>query len=66
LPIRITLRLGGKTTPRPAEVLRALTGASDLEPRVVRTGFFARRASGRVGPLDLEALLQKPELEAAE
>ena len=65
LPIRITLRLGGKTTPRPAEVLRALTDVS-VEPRVVRTGFFARRASGRVRPLDLEALRDKPELEAAE
>ncbi len=66
LPIRITLRLDGKTTPRPAEVLRALTGVSELEPRVVRTSFFARRASGRVGPLDLEALRHKSELEAAE
>jgi radical SAM-linked protein len=66
LPIRITLRLDGKTTPRPAEVLRALTGVSDVEPRVVRTGFFARRASGRVGPLDIEALRHKTELEAAE
>ncbi|MDH3485548.1 MAG: TIGR03960 family B12-binding radical SAM protein [Myxococcales bacterium] len=66
LPIRITLRLGGKTTPRPAEVLRALTGVSDVAPRVVRTGFFARRASRRVRPLDLEALRHKPELEAAE
>ncbi len=66
LPIRITLRLDGRTTPRPAEVLRALTGVSDVEPRVVRTGFFARRASGRVGPLDIEALRHKTELEAAE
>jgi radical SAM-linked protein len=66
IPIRITLRLGGKTTPRPAEVLRALTGVSDLQPKVVRNGLFARRASGRARPLDLEALRSKPELEAAE
>ena len=66
LPIRITLRLGGKTTPRPAEVLRALTGVSDLEPRVVRTRFFAHRNSRRVGPLDLKALRHQVELEAAE
>ncbi len=66
LPIRVTLRLGGKTTPRPAEVLRALTGVSDLEPKVVRTGLFARRTSGRAELLDLAAIRPKPELEAAE
>lgn len=66
LPIRITLRLGEKTTPRPSEVLRALTGSPDLEPRVVRTNFFARRPAGRVRPLALEALRDKAIVEAAE
>jgi len=66
LPIAITLRLGGKTTPRPGEVLRALTGIDDLAPRVVRSGFFANRPAGRVAPLQLESLRAKPSLQAAE
>ena len=66
LPITITLRLGGKTTPRPGEVLRALTGIDELTPRVVRSGFFANRPTGRVAPLQLEALRIKPSLQAAE
>ena len=66
LPIGITLRLGGKTTPRPGEVLQALTGIDELAPRVVRTGFYATRSAGRVAPLQLEALRRKPSLQAAE
>ena len=66
LPITITLRLGGKTTPRPGEALEALTGIDALAPRVVRTGFFATRSAGRVAPLQLEALRSKPSLQAAE
>jgi radical SAM-linked protein len=66
LPITITLRLGGKTTPRPGEVLRALTGIDELAPRVVRSGFFANRPTGRVAPLQLELLRAKPSLQAAE
>lgn len=66
LPIGITLRLGGKTTPRPGEVLQALTGIDELAPRVVRTGFYATRSAGRVAPLQLEALRSKPSLQAAE
>ena len=66
LPIRITLRIGGKTTPRPAEALRALSGLDALSPRVVRSGFFARRQAGRVAPLQLELLRAKSSLEAAE
>jgi radical SAM family uncharacterized protein/radical SAM-linked protein len=66
LPVTITLRLGGKTTPRPEEVLRALTGIDELAPRVVRAGFFANRPSGRVTPLQLELLRVKPSLQAAE
>jgi hypothetical protein len=66
LPIAITLRLGGKTTPRPGEALEALTGIDSLAPRVVRAGFFATRSEGRVAPLQLEALRSKPNLQAAE
>jgi radical SAM-linked protein len=66
LPITVTLRLGGKTTPRPGEALQALTGIDELAPRVVRTGFFATRSAGRVSPLQLEALRSKPSLQAAE
>ena len=66
LPVTITLRLGGKTTPRPGEVLRALTGIDELAPRVVRIGFFATRSAGRVAPLQLEALRIKSSLQAAE
>jgi radical SAM family uncharacterized protein/radical SAM-linked protein len=64
--VTITLRLGGKTTPRPGEVLRALTGIDELAPRVVRSGFFANRPAGRVAPLRLEPLRDKPSLQAAE
>jgi radical SAM family uncharacterized protein/radical SAM-linked protein len=66
LPVTITLRLGGKTTPRPGEVLRALTGIDELVPRVVRSGFFANRPAGRVAPLQLELLRDKPSVQAAE
>ena len=66
LPITVTLRIGGKTTPRPGEVLRALTGIDELAPRVVRSGFFANRPGGRVAPLQLELLRAKPSLQAAE
>ena len=66
LPITITLRLGGKTTPRPGEVLRTLTGIDQLFPRVVRSGFFANRPDGRIAPLQLEQLRAKPSLQAAE
>ncbi len=66
LPVTVTLRLGGKTTPRPGEVLRALTGVDALAPRVVRVGFFANRPTGRVAPLQLELLRTKPSLQAAE
>ena len=66
LPITITLRLGGQTTPRPGEAFRALTGIDELAPRVVRSGFFANRPAGRVAPLQLEALRTKPSLQAAE
>ncbi|MFW2390432.1 MAG: TIGR03960 family B12-binding radical SAM protein [Polyangiales bacterium] len=66
LPVTITLRLGGKTTPRPGEALRALTGIDELAPRAVRAGFFANRAGGRIPPLQLDALRRKISLEAAE
>ena len=66
LPITMTLRLDGKTTPRPAEVLRACTGVLDLEPRVVRAAFFADRDGVRVTPLQLELLRTKTPLQAAE
>ena len=66
LPIRLTLRIGGKTTPRPGEALRALTGLDELVPRVVRCGLFANRPTGRVAPLQLELLRVKPTLQAAE
>jgi hypothetical protein len=62
----LTLRIGGKTTPRPGETLRALTGLDELGPRVVRSGFFAKRPTGRVAPLQLELLRAKPVLQAAE
>jgi radical SAM family uncharacterized protein/radical SAM-linked protein len=64
--IRLTLRIGGKTTPRPGETLRALTGIDELAPRVVRCGLFANRPTGRVAPLQLELLRVKPSLQAAE
>jgi radical SAM-linked protein len=66
LPVTITLRLGGQTTPRPGEVLQALTGIDELAPRVVRSGFFANRPTGRVAPLQLELLRVKPSIQAAE
>jgi len=66
LPIKITLRLDGKTTPRPGEVLRTLTGIDELSPRVVRSAFYAMRADERVEPLQLEALRGHSSLEAAE
>jgi radical SAM family uncharacterized protein/radical SAM-linked protein len=66
LPVTVTLGLGGQTTPRPGEVLRALTGIDELAPRVVRSGFFANRPTGRVAPLQLELLRVKPSLQAAE
>jgi radical SAM family uncharacterized protein/radical SAM-linked protein len=66
LSVRLTLRIGGKTTPRPGETLRALTGLDELVPRVVRCGLFANRPAGRVAPLQLELLRVKPVLQAAE
>jgi radical SAM family uncharacterized protein/radical SAM-linked protein len=66
LPITICLRLGGKTTPRPGEVLRALTGIDELSGRVVRSALFAVRLDERVAPLQLEALRDKTSLQAAE
>jgi len=66
LAVTMTLRQGGKTTPRPGEVLRALTGIDEMAPRVVRSGLFANRPSGRVAPLQLSALRDKPSLQAAE
>ncbi len=66
LPITITLRLGGKTTPRPAEVLRALMATDGLDPRVVRTAFFTLRDGCRVAPLQLELLRGTTPLQAAE
>jgi radical SAM-linked protein len=66
LPITVTLRLGGKTTPRPGEALQALTGIDRLAPRVVRSGFFANRDGARVAPLQLEALRRKTSVQAAE
>ena len=48
------------------EALRALTGIDELTPRVVRSGFFANRPTGRVAPLQLELLRVKPSLQAAE
>jgi radical SAM-linked protein len=66
LPVTITLRLDGKTTPRPGEVLRALTGIMDLAPRVVRSAFFALRGERRFTPLQLEALRDKTAVQAAE
>jgi radical SAM-linked protein len=66
LPLTITFRLGGNTTPRPGEALQALTGIDGLAPRVVRTGLFATRSAGRVAPLQLEFLRSKSSLQAAE
>lgn len=66
LPITMTLRLDGKTTPRPSEVLRAITGFDDLSPRVVRSAYFAIRNDRRVTPLQLEALEGAAALQAAE
>ena len=66
VPITITLRLDGKTTPRPGEVLKAILGHDDLHPRVIRSAFFAMRGEHRVAPLELEALRDKTPLQAAE
>ncbi len=66
IPVTVTLRLGGKTTPRPGEALQALTGLRTLTPRVVRAGFFANRSMGRVEPLQLESLRDRSPLQAAE
>jgi radical SAM family uncharacterized protein/radical SAM-linked protein len=66
LPVTISLRLNGKTTPRPGEVLRALTGVDDLWPRVVRSRFFAITEDGGATPLQLEALRNRGALQAAE
>lgn len=66
LPITITLRLGGKTTPRPGEVLRALAGIDERAAKVVRSSFFAVRDGVRVEPLQLEALRTKTTVQAAE
>ncbi len=66
VPVTVTLRLGGKTTPRPGEALRALTGIDGLSPRFVRTGLYALRAAGRTSPLQLESLRDKTPLQAAE
>jgi radical SAM-linked protein len=66
VPVSITLRLDGKTTPRPAEVLEALTGSNELHPRVVRSAFFADRDGVRVPPLHLDALRRSASPQAAE
>ena len=66
LPITIALRLDGKTTPRPGEILKALTGIDALSPRVVRSEIFALRGTERVAPLQLRALRDKTPLQAAE
>ena len=66
LPVRITLRLDGKTTPRPGEILRALTGVDALSPRVVRSAIYALRGNDPVSPLQLAALRDKTPLQAAE
>ena len=66
VPTIVTLRLDGKTTPRPGEVLRAVTGLSELDPRVVRTAYFAEREGLRATPLQLELLRAKTPLQAAE
>ncbi len=66
LPVEITLRMTGKTIPRPAEVLQALTGIDELFPRVVRSELFATRDGRRVTPLQLETLRRSASLEAAE
>ncbi len=65
IPVRIRLRLGGSTTPRPVEVLQALTGVSGLDARMVRAGFYAQRRSGAVPPLALEALRDKSAMRVA-
>jgi radical SAM family uncharacterized protein/radical SAM-linked protein len=64
--VAITLRLDGKTTPRPGEVLRALTGFQDLSARVVRSRIFATRQGVQVTPLELEALRDRTAWQAAE
>jgi len=66
MPIAITLRLDGKTTPRPAEALQAIIGIEELHPRIVRAAFFAERNGLKVTPLQLDALRGKPPLQAAE
>ncbi|MGB5811583.1 MAG: TIGR03936 family radical SAM-associated protein, partial [Polyangiales bacterium] len=66
LPVRMVLRLRGKTTPRPFEVLRAFSGSDSFDTRVVRTALCARRAHGAVSPFDLPNLRVKREVEAAE
>jgi radical SAM family uncharacterized protein/radical SAM-linked protein len=66
VPIAITLRLDGKTTPRPHEVLQVLTGLEELHPRVIRSSFFAERGGRRVTPLELDALRDETPLQAAE
>jgi radical SAM family uncharacterized protein/radical SAM-linked protein len=65
IPVRIRLRLGGSTTPRPVEVLRALTGAGSVDARIVRVGFHAQRCSGAVTPLALDALRDKSAMRVA-
>ena len=64
--IVMTLRLDGKATPRPGEVLRAITGVPELHPKVVRAAFFATRGGRRVAPLELTALRDETPLQAAE
>jgi radical SAM-linked protein len=67
LPVTMSLRLDGKTTPRPSEVLRALTGIPEWAPKVVRSAFYALRGDARVDPLQLEALRRPSRaIEAAE
>jgi radical SAM family uncharacterized protein/radical SAM-linked protein len=66
IPVTVTLRMGGKTTPRPGEALQALTGLEALAARVVRAGFYANRSDGRVAPLQLESLRGRSPLQAAE
>ena len=66
VPITMTLRLDGKTTPRPGEALRAMTALDDLDPQVVRSSFYTLRGGTRVEPLQLRALRDKTPLQAAE
>ena len=65
IPVAITLRLGGKTTPRPAEVVRSLIGVDEIDARVVRVGFFAEGPAGRVSPLDLKRPSDRSSLQVA-